>query len=63
MAAESKAAKAAERQAQLELKETAKREREEQLGLRKESTEARQATKSNRKVVDRLATTVVEGGG
>ena len=55
-----KAAKAVERLAQQELKETARREKAEQERLRKESIEAIKATKTVKKVVKKPKPTVVE---
>ena len=55
-----KAAKAVERLAQQELKETARREKAEQERLRKESIEVIKATKTPKKVVKKPKPTVVE---
>ena len=56
MAAELKASLAADKQRQLELREAAKRDHEEQLRLQKESIEVREATTKGKKVADRPAT-------
>ena len=55
-----KAARAAERLAQQELKETVRREKAEQERLRKESTKAIKATKAAKRVVKKPKPTVVE---
>ena len=56
------ATKAGKRQAQQELKKTARRKKKEQTRLRKESTEARKAIKSQKKVANRIIPTVGGGG-
>ena len=55
-----KVSHAADKQAQLELREAAKRDREEQLRLQKESTEVRNASTKSKKVINRPITTLVE---
>ena len=50
---ELKASQTADRQFQLELREAAKRDKDEQLRLQKESTEARKATTKAQKVANR----------
>ena len=60
MAAEAKAMKAAEKQAQWELKEAAKRDRQKQLRLQKEATETIEAKKSRKKMAKEPILPIVE---